>query len=410
MYVGRTVTRNARYGGLFGGLLYLVYSGPVAATDWTYHDYASRANISSAYATSVSKASGTALVQYTGKVTNLPNSQVRYISGKVPVPLSTLRVGALSALGRGFMHPGLQLAIAAAGFIWSQSDGILKEGSALPAGMDNFYDDYPGTGEVISDRYWQWNAVYYTTPNAALSACLASGICFGSVEKVSCLEDNWYGPYCSKWRYTLRDPAKGYIYLTLSSSSRTADLPVADAPTSLVPATDDDLVSLDEHLPPEIVEQLWSDPGSLPEWMWDVPKVTSDGNVAPEVADAVRQQADNIESTMLGETDQPHTDTGDSEAKTPEEKIADSFDEPVPPFGEVEPQWQVETIDSLPGFSSGIGGGSCPAPISINLPMGQSMSISIQPACDLATMIRGAVIGVCGLIALMIVVRARGSA
>ncbi|AXY43787.1 hypothetical protein D1793_17155 [Halomonas sp. JS92-SW72] len=87
--------------------------------------------------------------------------------------------------------------------------------------------------------------------------------------------------------------------------------------------------------------------------------------------------------------------------------MLDRWDEPVPNFTEVNPEWQVETIDELPSYNIGIGSGQCPSPTVINLPfpLNSNLVINWQPFCDLAAMIRGAVIAVAMILSLYIVLR-----
>ena len=87
--------------------------------------------------------------------------------------------------------------------------------------------------------------------------------------------------------------------------------------------------------------------------------------------------------------------------------MLDRWDEPVPDFTEVNPEWQVETIDELPSYNIGIGSGQCPPPTVITLPfpLNSTLTLNWQPFCDLAAMIRGAVIAVAMILALYIVLR-----
>lgn len=69
----------------------------------------------------------------------------------------------------------------------------------------------------------------------------------------------------------------------------------------------------------------------------------------------------------------------------------------------------VPEIESAPGsYSSGLGTGSCPGAIGVNLGMFGSHSVSLQPLCDFALNIRPLVIAISYLMAAFIVVGGRG--
>ncbi len=182
-------------------------------------------------------------------------------------------------------------------------------------------------------------------------------------------------------------------------------------PTSVSPEDVADRV--DPHLPPELAEQLWNGQ-PIPEWQEAISvigipatEVESKGQDMPEVATKVAQRAANIISQLLGE-ESPYPETGTG-GQTADDELVDMWNEPIPDFPEVEPEWQVEEIDSLPSFSFGLGSGSCPAPVTIAHPLGGSFTIEFQKFCDLASMIRGAVIAICMILALYIVLGTRAT-
>src|SRR5690554_3896336 len=112
-----------------------------------YYSQASRVHIAATYARQQSIASGTAVVPVNTRArwTSPDGSITRYRTSTINVPKSTLRIGALSAMSRGIMHPGWQAAILAAGFIYSNSQ-IYIESESSPSDQlrDGFVDHTNG--------------------------------------------------------------------------------------------------------------------------------------------------------------------------------------------------------------------------------------------------------------------------
>lgn len=332
-----------------------------------------------------------------------PGNERIYTRQVVPVARSTLRRGALAALSRGVMHPGLQLAVAAAGFVLSNDNEIMTPDFVLP---DEFQDE----------KYQAPDGYCYTS--FRISACYSS-----SAEACQHLANYWTanssqhheltrvsGQTCDYWRTPMQ--AEGSARLETASISSSPDY--RDGPT-LEPATDQDLQTLDQHLPESIVEDLWFDEESPYPWEWQDTNDSIDpglnditdakGSSPPEVRHKAKKWAENIAASLEGE-EKPNPDT-DTDGGVAGDAMYEAWQEPIPPFGEVEPEWQVETIDSLPDYDIGLGSGSCPAPTAITLPAPFNSVIELdwQPVCDFASMIRGAVIAVCMILSLYIVLR-----
>ncbi|ATJ81423.1 virulence factor TspB C-terminal domain-related protein [Halomonas beimenensis] len=335
-----------------------------------------------------------------------------YTRQVVPVARSTLRKGALAALGRGLMHPGLQLAIAAAGWAWSMQDGIHEAGTgeSQPVTSPDWseWSEIPGVSSQCPDALYtvqEWGAKYvndawwmgytYAVPYTESSDPFVNN-CTNLEPEGGYFPTLHFHPVIQKAEYT-----GGSVDSTLETE------PV------LVPESD--YGQLDEHLPSTIVDDLWFDDESPYPWEWadtnDAidPKLNdiedAKGSSPPEVRQKAKAWAENVAASLEGK-EPPNPDT-DADGKTADEAMYESTQEPIPPFGEVEPEWQVETIDSLPDYDIGLGSGSCPAPTAITLPAPFNSVIELdwQPVCDFASMIRGAVIAVCMILSLYIVLR-----
>ncbi|MBD3896595.1 hypothetical protein IEI94_12110 [Halomonas sp. ML-15] len=387
----RTVTRYACLVGLVAGLLAPVSSlaqqsstGPAATT-----------------ITRVASA-GTSGSDILARVT--ANTQPQAIGSRiywtqqVPVSRETLRVGALAAMRRGVMHPGLQLAIFAAGYIWSQEEGVqvpdddapIYESIDAPEGQSfilrNTSQRFPSTGAV----------------------CHAAIKQFGDSHEFRTRAINYLGNNSYECRYHMLG-SNGWInssnrrYADLSTNSPNTPTDYTGPSNGFVPATESDLEHLDGHLPESIVDDLWSDNTASEEWeqiiedFWandpalsGQPKPSSSGNAPPEVSREVAKRAANIDAQTKGE-DKPFPGSSGG-GLPPEDEMLDRWDEPPPDFpGVDDPVWNVEVIEDLPDYDSGLSGGHCPAPTVVNVPLYGSITIEWYPICDFASMISGAV-------------------
>lgn len=407
----RTLPRYACLAGLVAGLLAPVHALAQAAPGvGTWVDEAKTTRLNSYVGGHYVQTPTTThvYVRATGKWTSFQDGVSRYKNLTVPVAKSTLRKGALAVLGRGFMHPGLQLAIAAAGWAWSMSDGIYQTDENVVTLPD--VDD-PASGSCSfspnhdAERFSDYrSAIYHKVGDA-------------EILQVNGVNNN------------LNSDCTGYIAVSLKISApptyvnnwyyarQKTDAPVDPSypDPSIVSVDPENYPELDPHIPPELADQLWNGE-PIPEWQDEIsilgqPASQVDSgtrNQPPEVASAVGQWAANMSSQYNGDDTLPYPDA-DTGGQSAADQQYDDNQEPPPPFPEVEPEWQVEEITSLPDYSMGLGSGSCPAPTTVSLPWGGSFTLSWQPACDLAALIRGAVIGICMILSLYIVLGTRAT-
>lgn len=351
----------------------------------------------------------------------------RYGSPSVLVARPTLRQGALALARRGIMHPGFQLAITAAGFIWSQQDGLMAPRES--GGLSDYYKDpfYPDSfdyglsgPDVIYRVGVNGDWFYGSLLNTAAAYCNQWGTKVKQVWASGNLAHSNYRVSC--------DPSGLGTIVHIGDYENPSNWPESE--TVYEPATDEEIEQLDEHIPVEIVQDLYGNNFAIPQWQEAISvmgqpatDVQSNGQLMPEIADAVGKWGKNIADKLNG--DEPSYPDAPDHSRDAQEEYYDcqlencdggddgggtDWDEPIPPFEEPEIKWQTEIL-TLPDWSSGIGSGSCPGSRSIPMPLGGgSLDIDYQPACDLATMVRPALIGTCGFIALLIVVRARGGA
>jgi len=418
-YDRRSFSRLTGYAGLVGCLLVGTSTLVHAQNYPPYYSQAERVHIAATYARQQSIASGTAVVPVDARArwTSPDGSMTRYRTSTINVPKSTLRIGALSALGRGVMHPGLHIAIVAAGFIYSQSDGITK---LEPSSSELHYD----SNQINLDSWHASNTGYgysingqnYNLPilndNSHLHSYCERSDFYCYITDVSAGSNNRTLVRFEVRRTSNNSSVSGHSHIynnVVSSNYIDGYIPGENQ----VPITEDDYLLIDPHIPPSLYDELWNG-APIPEWQDAITvlaspasDVSADGALAPEVASAMGRWGQNMDAQYNGNPapNPDHPTTGN----TAQDQVAEEFlDGNIPSFPDIDVQWQTEVLD-LPSFSSGIGGGSCPGPASIPLPGGTgSVDISYQPACDLATMVRPALIGISGLIACMIVLRARG--
>ncbi len=321
----------------------------------------------------------------------------------------TLRRGALAALTAGRLLPGLGIAITAAGFIWSQQDGLYDPALSEPDQEFEYgatYDDFsaiPGCVGAPAGTFCRaedYAGFAHLGKSSVYGYNESRVIALGHCTTAPCEPDeNGYWPtyYVSKTVHQ-NEYAPGDYAETIEGE--------------VTPVPDDALPQLDEHLPGSIVDDFWAeDPAALPEPWADAisvlpfSNIDAAGQTAPEAHQAVSRWAENMTAKMNAEP-LPNPET-DAEGNTAAEQQLEEWDKPIPPFAEVTPEWQVETVDSLPDYNIGLGSGSCPGPTAIALPapFGGSLSLDWQPLCDFASMIRGAVIAVCMILSLYIVLR-----
>lgn len=316
------------------------------------------------------------------------------------VSRQTVRTGALAALSRGVTHPGLALALAAAGFVYSQQDGLQVVDSTRQL-VDTINDP------SLPDGYWcSQGSNLYSDVNQCLAILRpnATHFTFQSQSSLNGLPRLTY-----RCHGTCSFPT---ITLTFSEQISNWSPLFVD---SVRPATQSDLELLDPLLPDELVREIYQsdiypDPWHQALNLSTLPlsQVSSpNGQAAPEIYEDVAKWAENMTAQVNGNP-QPHPESNVSPGgNTAHDEMLERWDEPVPDFADVSPDWQVETIDELPAFNIGIGSGQCPPPtvVSLPFPFNTTIELSWQPICDFASMIRGVVIAVSMILSLYIVLR-----
>lgn len=358
-----------------------------------------------------------------------PFDSRRYYRWQVPVAKSTLRAGALSALGRGVMHPGFQIAVVAAGFVISE--GIIYKEEETDWGDISQFQQYDDNFGALSWRGRISTSIPMEYHPTILSSALSALSYYQGIRP-----DGDYHLYKIEqlaplhYRITLRGVHNGswnhpnYTVLPDYDIEPTHSI---DYGVVEVPVTQEDLATVDQHIPPQLLEELWADlkpdvttrpftitPQTYPEPWYNqldvstlpLSQLSTTGTPAPEVVTHVAKQMENLDAQMEGR-EKPHPSVTVAPGASADEEMLDRWDEPVPDFVEVTPEWQVETIDELPSFDIGIGSGQCPPPTDITLPfpLNSTLTLNWQPFCDLAAMIRGAVIAVAMILSLYIVLR-----
>ncbi len=348
---------------------------------------------------------------FTGGSTRLYTKQM------VPIATSTLRKGAIAALGRGFMHPGLAVAITAAGFLLDSDSGQVLAPDPEIQELEDIFEQY-------QSQFDQYGFDGSTNLEFLGGYTMCTGVHPSIQNHIACYReaDSIYGNH-RPFKGIVNGPNAGQYYAKYgtanvlfysTSSSVTSDIYYDPDNGAFLPATDEQLEQLDSHIPHQLYDELVNSEDDIPEWRDTISLLpgaastvmpTNSQNVAPEVATAAGRWAENMAAQLEGQP-APNPDAN-TEGKTADEAMYESTQQPIPPFGEVKPEWQVETIDTLPSYSIGLGSGSCPAPSQIALPFPFSTTIELDwtPICDLASMIRGAVIGVCMILSLYIVLR-----
>lgn len=426
----RTLTRCIGYAGLVGGIL-AGTSTLVHAQDYPpYYSQASRVHIAATYARQQSIASGTAVVPVNTRArwTSPDGSISRYRTSTINVPKSTLRIGALASMSRGIMHPGFQIALAAAGYLYLNGN-IYEPASSIDGEFSVDYQslvDYAESNSLQIRHTWSNNTTISSpscgfTPSGSAIVTSSSGFIDDITSSLNgylahIVEYDGSGHPILCWKIQTQSGPNRYqsnrlsLHLGPVSSYPSID---NDSLIDIDPADIDD--SIDPYIPPSLYDELWNGE-PIPEWQDTISVlgspatgVSADGALAPELADAVGRWGENMDAQYNGD-EAPHADHPTTGNTAQDQAAEEVLDGEVPPFPDLDIEWQTETLE-LPSYSSGIGAGSCPAGVTIPLPLAANpLQFSYQPACDLATMVRPALIGICGLIALMIVLRARGGA
>lgn len=399
MYAYRTVFARTCYAGIVGCLLVGSSSALAAANPSGFHVLSSKA---------AEVKSGQYIQASVHSAYNhgtMGNQRI-YTRQMVPVAPSTLRVGALSALGRGVMHPGFQVAILAAGFIISNND-IYTYDINNPASID--ISQYPveqGYGWTPTTTDYR-TGVYDNPATACLTADLSSLTPPRWITSVSPESSTMY-----RCRMASESSSAHGSFL-VSKVANDNPLTINDA---IRPATLQEIENIDSYIPPSLYDELFNG-GPIPEWQDEITVLgapatyvqpTGDQAIAPEVALAVGKWGENVAADLEGQ-ERPHTDTPTTGGTATEQLYEDlGLYDPVPPFPDLDVEWQTEQLE-LPAYSSGVGAGQCPAPVQIPFPLGEgSFGWSYEPACELADTIKPGFIGMCAFIALLIVLRARG--
>lgn len=390
-----------------------------------YHLDTARARITAKYATSAVEQMGTRQIGVTARVkhSGLPGAVTRYTNVQTYIPASKVRVAGLAALGRGVMHPGVQLAVAAAGFLWSQQYGIYTLTDSDNSTLDPADDDY-----AHQEKYWllpQGGPPYYLPAHRTRTK--------GQMK--SFMQDRLTsrGFYFCGWALDdntrVRFISSSYSNCSYSSAGRMADIKdCSNSPNSTYCGTDyqmaepvptpvptENLDQIDPYIEPSLIDELWNDQTwdeNITHWSWDgsdldptLEQTSSDSPTTSEVMAQAQAQNENLYAQLTGE-DQPNTDVV-VDGNTADDEMLDQWNEPIPPFGDTDPDWQVETIDTMPDYDIGLAPGTCPLPVDVNVPLYGSFSISFQPACDLASWLRGVVIALSLIASLYIVLGTR---
>ncbi|GAA0624362.1 virulence factor TspB C-terminal domain-related protein [Halomonas beimenensis] len=329
------------------------------------------------------------------------------------IPKASLRRAALSALARGVMHPGLQLAIVAAGFALSQNNEILAPDPEV-ADLEQIFETYAdniaqygadgANGNIrFSGGYTMCTGVHPSIFNHIACYKEADAIYNKNLPFQGIVENS--GSIYA--RYGTSNVLMGFTSAAVDTD------PYYDPDGAMVPATEEDLETLDEHLPATIVDDIWTEGEPVPEWENEISIIgepatsvvpTKQQAIAPAVARQVGQWAANTEAQLKGEpAPNPDAETG---GNTAPDEMLDQWQEKPPASAYPTlptPEWNVNVIDDLPDYDAGLGVGMCPEPNVIEIPLYGTISLDWQPACELAGNIRGAVIGLCFISALFIV-------
>lgn len=329
-----------------------------------------------------------------------------YTKLPVQVAKSTLRVGALSALSRGVMHPGFQIAIAAAGFAYSQINGQYE--ITKPYSGESQISDVSGYNG--SNHYYSGGNTYssYLIQDKFVDRCFQPGWSC-QVFGVNTTSTSMYVDYKIFDADNDQSGISSYAVSLVPPSDNS--LPGYESPSQQA-ISDADLLQLDEHVPPELLSQLYDRDGNVvdvPPWeeqisVMGMSGAQSNGNVMPEVMSSAKSWGQNIAAKLEGEQ-APNPDTkteGDTAQDAAYKQQQEEKNTPPPPFADVEVEWQTEEITDIPSWSSGIGSGSCPAPVEFSM-SGQTVGFDYEPVCRAAIAINPFFLGFCGLMALYIV-------
>src|SRR5690554_2060014 len=246
LHVNRTLPSCIGYACALGCFL-AGTSTLVHAQDYPpYYSQDSRVNIAATYARQQSIASGTAVVPVNTRArwTSPDGSISRYRTSTINVPKSTLRIGALSAMSRGIMHPGWQAAILAAGFIYSQTNNeIMVE---TTSSSDYITDDFTAPSYAHNEqylyKYFGGDRGSSTLFDVAVDFCAGKSHSLERITDTGVVRCTYGG---GSWNKPQRD------YDTETRTPFPFD-------TLLVPVSYDDLQEIDEHIPPSLYDELWN--------------------------------------------------------------------------------------------------------------------------------------------------------
>lgn len=409
MHVSRAIAgyRGAGYwigGALFAVLAY-VMSAPVNAAESIISDVKN-----AGFGMDCGEKCRTYNVKWNAKHTGLPGGVTRYVYTGTVIPASRFRAAALTAARvGGRIYPALSVALMSAEYILNDDGEVTKEGPSNEGIVDAGIMNY-SSPTSCGWSYGNPSRIYDSAAGAAAGMAMDSGEGYYAV--YTSFSPNFGA--CGEMRIKIKNPDGNTTvsnYPITSGSGSLVNQPHFTPEGTQIPITDDDLIEIDMNLPPEIVEQVYNDSTPFPDWEDEISaipfgenSVKSSGNAAPEVVKKTLKDLQNLVARYSGE-DEPNTDTETDSGNSAEDEILEEIrdDTPPPPFEETKAEWDVEIIDALPSWSSGIGEGSCPAPWSFSM-QGYTISWSYQPACDFATMMRPFVVGISFLIALYIVV------
>lgn len=333
------------------------------------------------------------------------------------VPRSSLRTAALTAAAvvGAIPHPGLKTAIAAAGLLLGASGEVLAPTGGEETIIPSEDPDFPaGIGQ------WQgWGVSTDTLAEAIASYEEAFGRTYKFDKWIVHTSDDIL--YVAKFKCYYKSNVTGnknscgdtYIQYRLKDGEQAPANHKEYSPkpkATPAPASPDDISKIDEHLPDSIVDDIWEDQGGTYPESWNNPDIQSEGNAAPEIQEAVSKWAENLGAKLEGQV-APHPNAATGGNTAPEQQLENqeaaqrAWEDPPPESAYPKmptPTWNVEVIDDLPDYNAGLGVGQCPEPDVIPVPGYGDITLDWQPACDLASGIRGAVIGICFIAALYI--------
>lgn len=344
---------------------------------------------------------------------NTPTGPI-YKTITTSVPVATIRQEAVRAFARGARHPGLLIAVTAAGLLIDSDTGQIVQEVPQPDAVTG-YDNLPSSlREQMEDTTGGFSAV---TPNADTQCSSYSGSFGDRIDDRGSLQSGSSSPMITG-SYGAQSPCIGIVFefqdgFFAGSTQHLryypgggphAWLDMNQDPTTTEEVPESELDQLDPHVPPELFDEIMNDPET--DWKDDSPTdLNSEFPLAPEVRQDIQNEHDREQAKADGDPD-PDPDSESQPSESGDIIVDQLLDGNVPSFPDKEWEFETEEIDQLPDWDAGLGEGSCPAPVTISLPWSsETIEFSYDPACDLAGMIRPFVISTAGFFGLLIVLR-----